>query len=167
MHDLTQLLIYTGLVFVIGIEASVIFSKIWRRVVKWQTLNYMRNLLNYTQARHPCLSKNNFVVGKGIFNNECHNNSVQAVKDGIASGIILCICASRSEVFPHFINMTKNGKLIDNTFGWRYEKMDYYYVRDIREEEYEDLPRHIYAFNKKNIQHHYHWPFRKAVMKSI
>lgn len=80
--------------------------------------------------------KVDLIMGEGLFNNRCHHNSVQAVKEGWADEVYLCLCVSK-EYYPivHVINKTQ-GVFVDNTLGYRFSEYDYYIVREIREDEF-------------------------------
>lgn len=152
--------------FILGVEFYHLISVIWKLKVRKNVLRYRQNLFRYTEARYSKIPKDQFVMGKGIWNNDCHKNAVQALKDGIAEKIIMCMCFAQTDIFVHYINVDNDGKYVDNTFGWEYMRYDYYFIREIQPDEYPSLPYYITSMNDKNINHHSKWPFRKAVRKA-
>lgn len=95
---------------------------------------------DYCRTNYEKLSKDQLVLGKGIFNHRCQHNAVQQVKEGNASEVYSCVCLNR-KFFPvvHFINKNKDGKFVDNTLGYQFELYDYYIIRKIEESEFDDM----------------------------
>lgn len=81
------------------------------------------------------------ILGEILFNQRCHLNSVQKVREGRASKVLLCFTIDKEDNSQcvHFINQTKDGKYIDNTWGWLYEQTDYYLIREINKSEYDKI----------------------------
>lgn len=169
MYDVYDIYLVFGISVLVGIQIAYIISKIWGFLVKRQKLKYSKTLYRYIRAHYNTLSKDKFVMGKGLFNNECHYNSVQAIEDGLASKIILCMMVTDSGIFPHYINETKEGKYVDNTFGYLYTDVnfDYFFIRYIEEEEFSKLPYYINSLNEKDLRHHCPWIFRRAVKSTL
>lgn len=94
-----------------------------------------KRILNYCDSNYTELSKEDMIMGNGIFNHRCHLNAVQEVKIGNADEIYLCVTFINGESFIHFINK-KDNKYIDNTLGWQYENYEYCIIRKIEDCEY-------------------------------
>ena len=87
------------------------------------------------------MSIRDFVIGEAPFNYRCHLNSVQKVKQGLASKVLLCFAIDQTDNSQcvHFINQLEHGKYQDNTWGWRYEDSDYYLIREIDPSEFREI----------------------------
>lgn len=93
---------------------------------------------NYCRTNYQHLDSNKFVLGQGLFNRKCHMNSVQRVKEGKASKVILTIIfTSNFDPMVHFINIDENGKYVDNTLGWEWECYNYYMIKELSEQEFD------------------------------
>lgn len=79
-----------------------------------------------------------FVLGDAPFNFRCHLNSVQKVKEGKAAKVLSCFAIDKDDNDSqciHFINQLENGKYQDNTWGWRYDRCEYYLIKEILPDE--------------------------------
>ena len=71
-----------------------------------------------------------------LSNSACHFNAVAAVRSGRADAVWL-VWGGESKGCIHFIN-SKSGKFFDET--WHdYENQNYYIIRKVRSDEYEDI----------------------------
>ena len=100
----------------------------------------LEKIKQYVVNNYYKVNKSDMILGESSFNNRCHLNSVQKVKEGKADKVYLCIEVDQTDGFMcvHFIN-GKDGKYVDNTLGWRYEQIDYYIIREVDESEYKDI----------------------------
>lgn len=100
-----------------------------------------RRIQHYAYANYKKLDPKDFVLGDLPYNERCHLNSVQKVKEGKAVKVFACYAYDRSNNSQciHFINQLKNGKYQDNTWGWIYEWCDYYLIKEISTEEQQHI----------------------------
>lgn len=71
-----------------------------------------------------------------LSNSACHFNAVAAARAGRADSVWL-VWGGQDSGVVHFIN-SKNGKFFDET--WHdYENQNYYIIRKVRADEYEDI----------------------------
>jgi len=108
---------------ILGLQIAYCLSIIWKMIIKKLHLRYCRRLYRQTRANYKAIPTDAFVMGKGLWNRECHNNAVQAVKEGTAAKVIMCMCMGGGSLFVHFVNVTDDGKYVDNTVGWRMRSM--------------------------------------------
>jgi len=77
-------------------------------------LNKMREhaITNYKKINHS-----DMILGKAFYNQRCHLNAVQKVKEGNATKVFLCFAIDQHDNSQciHFINQTEDGKYVDNT----------------------------------------------------
>lgn len=77
-----------------------------------------------------------FILGEAPFNNKCHKNSVQKFKEDKSQKVILCYAFDKGDYqCVHFINKNVDGKYVDNTWGWIYKYYDYYFIKEVSEDE--------------------------------
>lgn len=109
----------------------------------------------YCETNYQRIHKSDMKMGKGLFNHKCHLNAVQQVKDDLMEEVYSCVCFSDS-TFPivHFVNKDKDGKYIDNTLGFEYEKYDYYIIRKIEESEFHKMDDLLMSAKKSLIDLH-------------
>lgn len=102
-------------------------KKIKRKIESFCKTNYLK--IDKTQMR----------MGNGLFNQRCHLNAVQMVKNKQCDEVYLCIILNDNE-FPivHFINKDEKGYQ-DNTLGWEFEKYNYYIVKKVDPSEFNDI----------------------------
>jgi hypothetical protein len=85
------------------------------------------------------LNKISVESGKCRYNFNCHKNAVhEAIKKDM--GVVMCLCIGESPMI-HFINVTKDGRYIDNTLGIWSQNYDYYLVREIPRDNFFDIDR--------------------------
>jgi hypothetical protein len=97
----------------------------------------------YCETNYEKISKENMIMGKGLFNQRCQLNAVQQVKENNANEVYMVLCSNEATYpFVHFINKNDD-KYIDNTLGWELDVYDYYIIRKIDETEYKKNQRYI------------------------
>lgn len=105
---------------------------------KMETKIYNR-IVDHCKTNYKKLDNKQFVLGSAPINYKCHINSVQKTKEGKAKKIILCLADSGYGLCVHFINQLEDGKYQDNTWGYLYEKSDYYLIKELDESEYDTI----------------------------
>lgn len=108
--------------------------------------------------------EDDMISGKGLFNNRCHNNSVQIAYDDYCD-IVECVAITETEVILHYINI-KNGKYQDNTLGWQYKYVDYYILREIDKNDYPKIGN-ILVKNKSALAIKYSTGFYRLLVKVL
>ena len=99
-------------------------------------------IYNYVKTNYTKISNDDFVLGAMPYNFRCHLNSVQAIHEKKADKVFLVIAIERDNyknIIVHFINQQKNGKYIDNTWGWTHKHWNYYIIREIEESEFNNI----------------------------
>lgn len=94
-------------------------------------------VMNYT-----LMDENKFVLGEIPYNYKCHFNAVQKVKEGKASKVIACVTVEKNKwenIIVHFINQLEDGSYQDNTWGWMHKENKYYFIREIKEDEFDNI----------------------------
>lgn len=102
----------------------------------------LQNIRQYVISNYQRINHEDMTMGNCYYNRRCHINSVQKVKEGKAEKVYSCIAIdkeNKNNIVVHFINQTKEGKYIDDTWGWVYETWDYYLIREIKESEYNTI----------------------------
>jgi hypothetical protein len=106
------------------------------------TKSIKKRIYNYTVANYKKIDNSNFTMGEIPYNEKCHYNSVQKVKEGKATKVYACIAIDKSDwksIIIHFINQLEDGKYQDNTWGWLYVDYNYYIVKEVDESEYSQI----------------------------
>jgi hypothetical protein len=99
-------------------------------------------IYDYVVANYPMIEKDKFVLGEISYTYKCHLNSVQKVKESKASKVIACIAIEKGKwenIIVHFINQLEDGRYQDNTWGWLYKGWDYYMVKEINPNEFDNI----------------------------
>lgn len=111
----------------------ILFSKFYKEKL-------LNKIINYTICNYTKLDTKNFKLGEIPYNFRCHLNSVQKVKENKADEVYLCMTLNEDYKDPiiHFINK-KDNTYMDNTWGWLYEENNYYIIRKINENEYNNI----------------------------
>lgn len=100
----------------------------------------LERVKDHCKLLYEKVDKNNMVMGDMNYNQRCHLNSIQYIKENKAKESYLCVAiGDEGFVCVHFINKNNDGKFVDNTWGWLYESVDYYIVRKVNSYEYEDI----------------------------
>lgn len=121
-------------------------------------MNYRNKILKdinkYCKLNYNKIKDCRLVLGTGLFNRRCHYNSIQSVIEEKSVGVFLCIAIKKddSDIFVHVINKYNHDHFQDNTLGWRYEQFDYYYIRTIKREEYNDIDKIVKDAKKLIIE---------------
>lgn len=86
------------------------------------------------------LDKSDMMLGDLNWNRKCHLNSIQYIKENKAKESYLCVTIDNSDFMcVHFVNKNKDNKFVDNTWGWLYEQVDYYIIRKVNTDEYDNI----------------------------
>jgi len=103
--------------------------------------NIFQAIRNYAITNYTKVNIENFILGDAPFNNKCHLNAVQKVKEGKVDKVYLCFAIDKDDNSQciHFINQLKDGKYQDNTWGWLYEHTDYYIIKEVEKSEYDKI----------------------------
>lgn len=88
----------------------------------------------YTQKLNVQLAS-----GLPLVNCRCHINAVQAVKNGMAIGVVEAVLIYNNSCTVHFINLLADGSLCDYTLGQMAINDDYRLVRHVHPNEYETI----------------------------
>jgi hypothetical protein len=119
-----------------------------------------KNIREYCKTHYQLLNPIEFELGDNLFNRRCHLNAVQKIKEGKATEVYLCIAWDKDDKLPciHFINKLENSKWQDNTWGWLYERNEYYIIRKVNINEYDyiwnvlnDAKRSILQLNSNSF----------------
>ena len=98
------------------------------------------NIANQCKVLYEQINKEDMTLGKIKYNERSHLNAVQAVVAGIATKVILTVAINEDNCpIVHFINVNKDNKFVDHSWGWTYKEYKYYYVREIKEHEFDDI----------------------------
>ncbi|MES0445014.1 MAG: hypothetical protein ABUJ92_00575 [Desulfobacterales bacterium] len=73
---------------------------------------------------------------QGLFNHNCHNNSVEFCRNNEGFGIVEAVCIEEGVPILHYLN-DKDGVYYETTLGWRAVKLEYYVIRAIHESDYD------------------------------
>ena len=128
--------------------------------------NVLNKIRQHVITNYKKINPEDMVLGEAFYNQRCHLNSVQKVKEGKATKVFLCFAIDRKDNSQcvHFINQTKDGKYIDNTWGWLYEQSDYYLIREVDYSEYENI-WDILQDAKKSLFNTYATWFDKYILR--
>jgi len=104
--------------------------------------NVQRKIKIYIKNTYAYLQLDDMVMGKGLFNRQCHQNSIQKANEDdldVYMAVSLHNDDDDNDVFIHFINKDKNNKYVDNTLGYQYKSYKYYIIRKININEYNKI----------------------------
>lgn len=112
---------------------SMVKINLYEKKVLDKINRYVKNNLNK-------IDKNDMKLGNGLFNRQCHRNSTQMVIEGKEESVVMCLAYEQNCIYPyvHFINKTNN-TYRDNTLGWYYENIDYYFVKELKSKEIKNI----------------------------
>lgn len=99
---------------------------------------------HYVISNYEKLDPSQFDLGEINYTHRCHLNAVQKVREGKAEKVYSCVAVDKDNkdvIIVHFINQTKDGKFIDHTWGWMKEHYDYYLIKEIKENEQNNIWR--------------------------
>jgi hypothetical protein len=111
------------------------FKKKYIKAVKSKIYDYV--VMNY-----KLMDESKFVLGEIPYNYKCHLNSIQKVKEGKAKKVIACVTVEKStweNIIVHFINELDDGTCQDNTWGWTYKDQNYYFVKELSADEFDNI----------------------------
>ena len=113
----------------------------------------------YIKSNYQLLDNDDFVLGEAPFNSRCHINSVQKIKEGKATKVLLCFAIDKTNNSQciHFINQLKDGKYQDNTWGWVYETTEYYLIRETSKTEQQKIWDVLQDTKKSLLYLHSNW----------
>ena len=128
--------------------------------------NVLNKIRQHVITNYKKINPEDMVLGEAFYNQRCHLNSVQKVKEGKATKVFLCFAIDRKDNSQcvHFINQTEDGKYADNTWGWLCEQSDYYLIREIDESEYDNI-WDILQNTKKSLFNTYATWFDKYILR--
>lgn len=123
----------------------------------------LNRIIQYCKSNYELINKEDMVLGKLYYNQRCHLNAVQKVKEGKAEKVFLVLTTDYNDtnLIIHFINQNKDGKFVDNTWGWIYETTNYYLVKEIKPEEYNRIGQILEEGRKYLINQHSNYLLRK------
>jgi hypothetical protein len=118
-----------------------------------------QRIRTYCKSNYKQLDINDFILGDAPFNRRCHINSVQKVKEGKATKVLLCFTIDKenNSQYVHFINQLENGKYQDNTWGWIYESTEYYFIKEVNKEEQQKVWNVLQDTKKSLLYLHSNW----------
>ena len=90
--------------------------------------------VNYQRIPHDRIIDAQFALG----NANCHHNAVAAVRAGRADAVWMVWAGHGDQGCVHFIN-SKEGKFFDETWHDESNRQDYYIIRKVRPDEYDDV----------------------------
>ena len=111
----------------------------------------LKRIIEHTKSNYKRIDKDQMKIGDSFYNYMCHMNAVQYVKIGKAEEVFLCIYIDNNYPTVHFINKQGN-KYIDNTLGWRYDQLEYYIIKKVSEDEYNDIENILKATQKSIVE---------------
>ena len=107
------------------------------------------NIVTFCKLTCDQIDKNEMRMGNGLFNRRCHLNAIQQVKEGKMEEVYSCICLEKdADPIIHFINKDKDGFFVDNTLGWGYELCDYYIIKKVNEDQYNNTYKMLTELKK-------------------
>jgi hypothetical protein len=121
---------------------------------------------NYALANYKKIDTDKFILGDIPYNQQCHYNSVQKVKEGKAAKVYACIAIDKSDwkaIIIHFINQLDDGIYQDNTWGWLYSSYDYYLIKEVDKSEYDDIWNLLDSIRKNLINSNSNGLLRKLL----
>lgn len=108
-----------------------------------QADKFIRNMITATL---PMIT---VVSGECRYNFRCQMN---AVNDAVNSGderIAMCFYIENDQPILHFVNVSKKGVYMDNTFGVWSQRVDFYLVRFIDKSSFWDVNKIFTAYRKE------------------
>lgn len=104
-----------------------------------------KEICNYIISKYTKISVK---PGKGLFNYQCHRNSVHIASRNKHKKIAMCVYIDEGYPIVHFINYNK-GKYTDNTLGEWTTLYEYYFIKWIKEDEFYNVFTIFDAFKKE------------------
>lgn len=84
-----------------------------------------------------------------MVNARCHYNAVQAVKTGLAAGVVEVVMLYSNGCTAHYINLMADGSYVDFTLGQMCIDDDYRLVRHVSPNEYDTINDALGNLKKK------------------
>ena len=107
---------------------------------------------DFAVAHYPSLDKEKFIDAKyALYNSTSHFSAVQAVKSGRADKVILCLCWLVNDEGMILAINGKKGKFFDQTWSHARRRGDYRLIREIKQNEYDDIYNILCATKKTFI----------------
>ena len=92
----------------------------------------MKKIIKFVKNNYKLIELNK--MWSWLFNQKCHINSVQQVKEQNMDTVVLCFCICNNwytdDGFVHFINKRWED-YIDNTLWYLYKTYSYYLIKEI------------------------------------
>lgn len=104
--------------------------------------NVLRKIRQYVIANYEKLKIEEFILGDCMFNQRCHLNTIQKIKENKALYGISCVAIRKNnplDIVFHFINEKETEVYQDNTWGWCYTDYDYYKIRKLNDREFDNI----------------------------
>lgn len=86
-----------------------------------------------------------------LVNSRCHYNAVQAVKTGLAVGVVEVVMVYSNTCTAHYINLMPDGSYVDFTLGQMCINDDYRFVRHVSPNEYEGINQALMNLKQKLV----------------
>ena len=98
-----------------------------------------------------------------LVNSRCHYNAVQAVKTGLAVGVVEVVMVYSDTCTAHYINLMADGSLVDFTLGQMCIEDEYRFVRHVSPMEYDSINDALRNL-KKSLVDALPWRYRIIVI---
>lgn len=122
------------------------------------------------QAKYPRVLKVSLPKTNNLplVNSHCHYNAVQAVKTGLAVGVIEVVMVYSDTCTAHYINLMEDGSMVDFTLGQMCINDQYRFVRHVPPSEYETINQSLMEFlNNSELLAKYLKVFKTAKRANI
>lgn len=133
-------------------------------MIKKYKKKIQERIKTYCESTYERIPKREMAMGKGLFNNRCQLNAVQAIEEGLSTHVYSVVAIGGDSVIVHYINRDKNGDYVDNTLGFEYDKYDYYIIKQIKRSEYDSMDNKLMQSKKMLLNLHSNgflrWLFR-------
>lgn len=97
-----------------------------------------------------------------LVNARCHYNAVQAVKTGLAVGVVEVVMVYPDTCTAHYINLMEDGSYVDFTLGQMCINEDYRFVRFVPPSEYDSINQSLMKL-KNALVDPLPWPLKAIV----
>lgn len=116
------------------------------------------------QAKYPRVLKVSLPTTNHLplANQRCHYNAVQAVKTGLAAGVVEVVMVYSNTCTAHYINLMEDGSLVDFTLGQMCINDQYRFVRHVPPSEYETINQSLMKL-KNALVDPLPWPLKLIV----
>ncbi len=86
-----------------------------------------------------------------LVNARCHYNAVQAVKTGLAVGVVEVVIVYSDSCSAHYVNLMADGSYVDFTLGQMCINDSYRFVRHVSPNEYEEINTALMNLKKRLV----------------